>query len=887
MSGKKNCIIFAVMWTTKEINRICLSEQSEKVINGKGCNKIPPPEREPLWKGFLLKFKDPLMLVLLAAFILSVAVSVYEISTHTVGYDVLLEPAGVLIALLLATGVGFIVEVKAAKEFELLNKVKDSRRVKVLRRAVDGGEPRVVSIAKQDVVVDDIVLLENGDEIPADGILLMSNSLSVDESAFTGEPYTEKSADKAQADPNATYASDFVLRGSMVIEGTAKMRVTAVGQDSEEGRGVALAQEGSEVKTPLNAQLDRLGKQLSVASFVVGALIIIARMTYCYMFHWDYWGSSWLLIAQYTLQSLMIAITLIVVAVPEGLPMSINISLALSMRKMLKENCLVRKLHACETMGATTVICTDKTGTLTQNKMQVAEMKILNDTPLHLIYKGIAQNSTAALSDGDGTETIGNPTEAALLLWMKDMGEDYRQWRNADDVTGQVPFSTERKYMETTVRGDADGETIRFLKGAPEVIMAMAGTDDEEIKAQIAAYQQKGMRTLGFAWQRNGEQPVLCAIAAISDPLRSDVAAAIHRCSHDAKVRVIIVTGDSPATAAEIGRQLGMPEGKTVTGTEFAAMSDEQLMKDVLPTLRIVSRARPDDKARLVQLLQRMDEVVAVTGDGTNDAPALSKAQVGLSMGDGTARAKEASDITIIDNSFVSICKAILWGRSLYVNIRRFILFQVTINVCACLIVLFGAFVGEQSPLTVTQMLWVNLIMDTFAAMALSTLPPDERVMRQAPRNPKSHIIDRGMAWQIIGVGMLFFLCSAVYWVYITRYNDELPKYDLSLFFTFFVMMQFWNLFNARYFRTGRSLVCDIVAVARRRCRMSDCFSPTFLGIVAAIFLGQVLIVSCFGSLFNVCPLDFHDWIYIMLITSPILIVGEIVRAIKMNTIKN
>ena len=871
------------MWTTKDINNICLSEQSEKVINGKGCNRIPPPEREPLWKGFLLKFKDPLMLVLLAAFVLSVAVSVYEISTHTVGYDVLLEPAGVLIALLLATGVGFIVEVKAAKEFELLNKVKDSRRVKVLRKTADGSEPRVVNIPKKDVVVDDIVCLENGDEIPADGTLLMSNALSVDESAFTGEPYTEKNADKAQADPNATYASDFVLRGSMVIEGTAKMKVTAVGQDSEEGHGVALAQEGSEVKTPLNAQLDRLGKQLSVASFVVGALIIIARMTYCYLFHWDYWGSSWLLIAQYTLHSIMIAITLIVVAVPEGLPMSINISLALSMRKMLKENCLVRKLHACETMGATTVICTDKTGTLTQNKMQVAEMSILNDTPLHLIYKCIAQNSTASLNiDGDGNaETIGNPTEAALLLWMKDKGEDYHNWRNADEVTGQIPFSTERKYMETTVHGEAEGETLRFIKGAPEVVMTMTGCDDEEIKAQVIACQQKGMRTLAFAYQKNGAQPVLCAVAGINDPLRSDVAGAIHRCSHDAKVRVIIVTGDSPATAAEIGRQLGMPEGKTVTGTDFAAMSDDELIKDVLPTLRIVSRARPDDKARLVQLLQRMGEVVAVTGDGTNDAPALSKAQVGLSMGDGTARAKEASDITIIDNSFVSICKAILWGRSLYINIRRFILFQVTINVCACLIVLFGAFVGEQSPLTVTQMLWVNLIMDTFAAMALSTLPPDERVMKQAPRNPKSHIIDRGMAWQIIGVGMLFFLCSAVYWVYITHYNDELPKYDLSLFFTFFVMMQFWNLFNARYFRTGRSLVSDIVAVIRRECKMEDCFSPTFLGIVAAIFFGQVLIVNCFGSLFNVCALDLKDWIYIMLVTSPILIVGEIVRNIK------
>ncbi|MCH5311477.1 MAG: calcium-translocating P-type ATPase, PMCA-type [Prevotella sp.] len=865
-----------------EIRNICLSDQSEQVIQGKHLNKLPPPEREPLWKGFLLKFKDPLMIVLLVAFVLSVAVSVYEITTQNASYDILLEPAGVLIALLLATGVGFIVEVKAAREFELLNKVKDSRRVKVLRKTADG-TPRIINIEKQDVVVGDIVSLENGDEIPADGELLAANSLSVDESAFTGEPYTTKTTDRSQFDENATYPSDFLLRGSMVIEGTAFMKVTAVGIDSEEGKGTALAQEGSEVRTPLNAQLDRLGKQVSVASFVVGALIIISRMAYCYLFHWDYWGSSWLLMAEYTLQSLMIAITLIVVAVPEGLPMSINISLALSMRKMLRENCLVRKLHACETMGATTVICTDKTGTLTQNKMQVAEMKIFGSIDKHTIYSGIAQNTTATLNIGeDGkAETIGNPTEAALLLWMNEQGEDYRQWRDGSKVESQVPFSTERKYMETTI-ADKDGEEpIRFIKGAPEVVMAMACNGSEEMTVQIAEYQQKAMRTLGFAYQRGNEKPVFYALAAISDPLRDDVAEAIHRCTDDAGVRVIIVTGDSLATAKEIGRQLGLQEGMTLTGTEFAAMNDEKILSDVLPTLRILSRARPDDKARLVRLLQKRGEVVAVTGDGTNDAPALSKAQVGLSMGDGTARAKEASDITIIDNSFASICKAILWGRSLYINIRRFILFQITINVCACLIVLFGAMIGEQSPLTVTQMLWVNLIMDTFAAMALSALPPDERVMKMKPRNPNSHIIDRPMALQIIVVGLLFFVCSAAYWVYITYYNDEVGRYDIALFFTFFVMMQFWNLFNARYFRTGRSLVKDILSLARGKGRFTDYFCMPFLGIASAIIIGQIIIVNFFGEMFSVCPIDFSDWVYIIIVTSPILVVGEIIRLVK------
>ena len=892
----------------------CLSSNSSEVCNGIGKNIIPPPEKDPLWKLYLEKFKDPIIIVLMVVFFFSVGVALYEILCLGKGWSFLLEPSGVLTALLLATGVGFAFEVKAEKEFESLNQVKDSRPVKVYRREKEGEKPHLCEVRKQDIVVGDIVKLEAGDEIPADGILLASTSLRVDESIFTGEPYANKTSIESEFDPDATYTSDFLLRGAIIIEGEGIYQVTATGMETEEGKGVARTQEGSDVETPLNRQLAQLGKGISMVSFVIASLIIVGRMIYFFFFDGNSANdTNFIEIAEFVLASIMIAVTLIVVAVPEGLPMSVTVSLALSMRKMLKENNLVRKLHACETMGAATVICTDKTGTLTQNQMTVMETDFYGSSQeRELIMQNMAVNSTAEVfTDPDGKlTTIGNPTEAALLKWLRNNGMNYEDCRSAATGVQQTPFSTETKYMQTIATMEEGAQAIRFIKGAPEIVMQMctsiaAGGDKDRIAKKLQEYQGKAMRTLGFAYQVVGNKDIVFqGIVGIADPIREDVKEAIETCMNKAGVRVIIVTGDTPGTANEIGRQIGLLNPSdtplNVTGPEFAAMSDSQALELIKnPSFKIISRARPDDKARLVMLLQSLGEVVAVTGDGTNDAPALSKAQVGLSMGDGTSRAKEASDITIIDNSFSSINKAIMWGRSLYLNIRRFIIFQMTINVCACLIVLLGSFIGLDSPLTVTQMLWVNLIMDTFAAMALSSLPADKGVLNEKPRNPDSHIINKPMMKTIFGTGMLFFIILAGLWQLLTHTNADsviglfnctlvesskayLSAYDHGLFFSIFVMLQFWNIFNAKYFKTNRSLLQDIMDLLRGNSQsVKETYSMGFIWIALLIIAGQVIIVTFGGQMFTVAPLSLADWGWILLLTSPVLIVGDLMRFVK------
>ena len=892
----------------------CLSSNSSEVCNGIGKNIIPPPEKDPLWKLYLEKFKDPIIIVLMVVFFFSVGVALYEILCLGKGWSFLLEPSGVLTALLLATGVGFAFEVKAEKEFEILNQVKDSRPVKVYRREKEGEKPHLCEVRKQDIVVGDIVKLEAGDEIPADGILLASTSLRVDESIFTGEPYANKTSIESEFDPDATYKSDFLLRGAIIIEGEGIYQVTATGMETEEGKGVARTQEGSDVETPLNRQLAQLGKGISMVSFVIASLIIVGRMIYFFFFDGNSANdTNFIEIAEFVLASIMIAVTLIVVAVPEGLPMSVTVSLALSMRKMLKENNLVRKLHACETMGAATVICTDKTGTLTQNQMTVMETDFYGSSQeRELIMQNMAVNSTAEVfTDPDGKlTTIGNPTEAALLKWLRNNGMNYEDCRSAATGVQQTPFSTETKYMQTIATMEEGAQAIRFIKGAPEIVMQMctsiaAGGDKDRIAKKLQEYQGKAMRTLGFAYQVVGNKDIVFqGIVGIADPIREDVKEAIETCMNKAGVRVIIVTGDTPGTANEIGRQIGLLNPSdtplNVTGPEFAAMSDSQALELIKnPSFKIISRARPDDKARLVMLLQSLGEVVAVTGDGTNDAPALSKAQVGLSMGDGTSRAKEASDITIIDNSFSSINKAIMWGRSLYLNIRRFIIFQMTINVCACLIVLLGSFIGLDSPLTVTQMLWVNLIMDTFAAMALSSLPADKGVLNEKPRNPDSHIINKPMMKTIFGTGMLFFIILAGLWQLLTHTNADsviglfnctlvesskayLSAYDHGLFFSIFVMLQFWNIFNAKYFKTNRSLLQDIMDLLRGNSQsVKETYSMGFIWIALLIIAGQVIIVTFGGQMFTVAPLSLADWGWILLLTSPVLIVGDLMRFVK------
>ena len=911
--------------SNKSFAEWCHDYKAQSVILGKGGNIIPPPERESLWLAYFEKFKDPIIIVLLVAFAFSTILALYEIFVMAAPLSMLFEPIGVLVALLLATGVGFIFEYKASKEFEILNKVKDSRAVKVLRKD-EKGRVRMYLVEKQDVVICDVVRLEPGDEVPADGELLEAIDLRVDESNFTGEPYVNKYVDKSLFDKEATYASNFMLRGATIIEGSGVMRITAVGMDTEEGRGVARASEGSDVKTPLNIQLEQLGRWISRASFIIASLIIVGRVIYAWaMGDFTDGAMSVMEIMQFVLASVMIAMTLIVVAVPEGLPMSVTVSLAMSMRRMLKENSLVRKLHACETMGAATVICSDKTGTLTKNQMTVIEIEAGNAEAMEQMIECMAVNSSAELSvTEEGKITpIGNPTDGALLMWLNSKGIDYIDVRdNKYNTIGHTPFSTEIKYMATEVRSIDNTRHLRFIKGAPEVVMAMCsefagGRSAEEYNKLLLDYQSRAMRTLGFAVEFYGEQKeckaIFLGIVGIADPIREDVAEAIDTCMNSAGVRVIIVTGDTSGTAMEIGRQIGLitsdEEGQTISGPDFAALSDDEARKLLSGTrLKIISRARPDDKARLVMLLQENNEVVAVTGDGTNDAPALSKAQVGLSMGDGTSRAKEASDITIIDNSFASINKAIMWGRSLYLNIRRFIIFQMTINLCACLIVLFGAFVGYDSPLTVTQMLWVNLIMDTFAAMALSSLPPDRSVLSERPRNPKSHIIDRRMLRRILATGIVFFIFLAALWQFMfhsqihavadmftkesldifvhkmfspDKVSLHLTGYEMGVYFTIFVMMQFWNLFNVKYFRTNNSLIGDIIDLFRDRERVAASYNKYFLLIAAVILLGQVFIINFAGSLFNVEPISAEDWALIILITSPVLIVPDIYRFVR------
>ena len=894
-----------------------------------GDNVLTPPEKEPLWKQFLDKFSDPIIRILLIALMLSVAVSLYQLFTGSEGWHLLLEPLGIFVAVMLATTVGFFFELSANKKFDILNQNEDEQKVTVFR---DGF---IQLIERKDVVVGDTVVINTGDEIPADGTLMEAIAMRVNESDLTGEPSCSKTVDKEEFKEDATYPSDYVCRGSSVMEGHGIFVVEKVGDDTEWGKVYRGAQIDNKVKTPLNEQLDKLGNGITVASYIIAGLIVVLRLVMFFVHH-EMGAVDWMSFARYFLNTLMIAVTLIVVAVPEGLPMSVTLSLALSMKRMLETNNLVRKMHACETMGAATVICTDKTGTLTKNRMSLGDSLIygLKDGRLddslagRLMADGIAINSTAFLdySDKKKVKVIGNPTEGALLLWLFDSSVDFVRIRDNAKIIKQLPFTTRYKYMATVVETDEPNRNILYVKGAPEYMLKRSTevlmpdgrhsieTVREEVNQLLLEYQSRAMRTLGFAYKVITDEEVehvfiedrklqpedLCflGIVGIIDPVRDDVADSVKDCL-DAGINIKIITGDTPGTAREIGRQVGLwkedddPERQMITGKQFNLMTDDQL-RERIDDLKIMSRARPADKERMVRLLQERGEVVAVTGDGTNDAPALNKAQIGLSMGDGTSVAKEASDITILDNSFKSITRAVMWGRSLYLNIQRFILFQMTINVAACLIVLLGAVMGTSSPLTVTQMLWINLIMDTFAAMALASLPPDQAVLKDKPRPRDAFIITKDMGRRIFGVGLLFvavlfgfiqyFMHCGVDSMtefslrdYLVSYfnfhhvgGDFTPK-ELSLLFTIFVFMQFWNIFNAKAYHTIDSAFKGLFDKDTR-----SGFGLTVL----IIALGQVLIITFGGEMFNVVPLPFGDWIRIVIGTSMILWLGEIERAV-------
>ena len=930
-----------------------------------GANVLTPRKKVPLWKQFLEKFGDPLIIVLLIAGFLSICISFWEYwGLHNEdGVAVFFEPIGIFIAIFLATGIAFFFELKADKEFSILNQVNDEEEVEVIRNG------NTTTVAKKDIVVGDIVIINTGAEIPADGRLLEAISLYVDESTLNGESVPAyKSVKEEVFEKDASYATNQVLRGTKVMEGHGIFKVEAVGDRTENGKVFEAAQIDDSIKTPLSEQLDGLSVLITKLSYVFAGLIIVGRLMV--FFHWSpiVWTLTiptfvffWLVIRKFdrwkwylktiitvsyfcilmgsvivfheylmpdksmagllahALNTMMIAVTLIVVAVPEGLPMAVTLSLAYSMRRMMKTNNLVRKMHACETMGATTVICTDKTGTLTQNQMRIyqtqfyalANQALDDGLASCLLKEGIAVNSTASIdyTDVSNPKVLGNPTEGALLLWLNDQQVSYQELRETVQVVDELPFTTERKYMAVLVNSALmEDKQILYVKGAPEIVYGLCKQTDcnvpkEEIERQLEGYQEQAMRTLGFAYQivdgktevfKDGrvvaDNLTFQGIVAISDPVRSDVPEAVRECMK-AGIDVKIVTGDTSRTAKEIGRQIGLwtshdTDNNIISGPEFAALSDDELDKRV-KDLKIISRARPLDKKRLVESLQRCNEVVAVTGDGTNDAPALQAAHVGLSMGDGTSVAKEASDITIIDNSFSSIGKAVMWGRSLYQNIQRFLLFQLTVNVAACFLVLAGAFMGTESPLTVTQMLWVNLIMDTFAAMALASLPPSEKVMKDSPRDRNAFIINRSMGWNIIGVGGFFFVLLLVL-LYIFEHADiialrdilhlqlgevnGLSPYELTLIFTIFVMTHFFYLFNARAFETGRSAL-----------HFKGCHGLLF--IISIIFIGQIAMVELpiLQKFFNIVKggLSFEDWAIILIGSSLVLWVREAWHLIK------
>ena len=865
--------------------RIGLTDEQVKLSREQhGKNVLTPPQRTSLWKLYLDKYRDPIIQILLVAAFVSLILAFIEKN--------FMETIGIFVAVFLATTVGFYFERDAAKKFNLLTALSEEQPVKVRRNG------KVMEIPRHDVVVGDVVLVEVGDEVPADGELIVCNDLQINESALTGEPVAEKSLESGG---DGAYPRNIILRSTMVMNGRGEFVVTAVGDATEIGKVAKKSTEQTSVETPLHMQLDKLAKMISKVGSVVSVAAFFIFLIHDILTNPAWGGKDYFYMAEIVLKYFMMAVTLIVMAVPEGLPMAITLSLALNMRRMLKSNNLVRKLHACETMGAVTVICTDKTGTLTQNKMQVSALELKQGDEA-LLDTAIALNSTAELNDG---KPIGNPTESALLLWLDAQGKDYEELRKQVNVLKQLPFSTERKMMATLA--EVDGETYLFVKGAPEIVMKKCIIEDRMLRQsaeELDEWQHKAMRTLAFAYKKietsimrtsrtstaevvallDANDLQLQAIAAIADPIRPDVPAAVQECRH-AGIEVKVVTGDTAATALEIGKQIGVfedePENigadgsltsldqQMITGEQWEALSDEEAYERA-KDIRVMSRARPTDKQRLVAMLQKHGEVVAVTGDGTNDAPALHYAHVGLSLGSGTSVAKEASDMTLLDDSFKSIANAVMWGRSLYRNLQRFLFFQLVVNVAALLLVLGGSVIGTEMPLTVTQILWVNLIMDTFAALALASLPPSHEVMKDKPRKASDFIINKSIGFGILFCGIVFFLVMFALLVYCERRGKGgVDVHELTMFFTTFVMIQFWNLFNAKALMSHHTAFRHFLK------------DKGMILVLVLVLVGQWIIVTFGGEMFRTTPLSLHEWLLIIGSTSVVLWAGELWRAFK------
>ncbi len=820
-----------------------------------GLNLLTPPKEVPWWKLYLEKFKDPIIVILLVATAISLAFGIIE-GNYT-------ESIGIIAAVLIATGVGFWREYDAKKKFDAMKSDKDYEPVKVRRNGV------VVEITKDHVVVGDIAILSAGDEIPADIELFKAIDMKVAESAMTGESVAVPKYPIDEAYTGSGFAPNLLLRGTTIESGLGEGVVIKVGDETEIGKTTIQASEETDNKTPLEEKLGELAGKITTAAFLVAGLMFIILN----LVHWDFafgdhafsWSMSTLLTE---VGFLMGAIVVIIVAVPEGLPLSVTLALAFSMKTMANENNLVKKMHACETIGAVNVIFTDKTGTLTQNCMTVVDVDVREEDKDVLNLVG-AVNSTANWSNA--SRVLGNPTEAAIL---KHMGHDLSErLRSEYRILSCIPFSSAYKYMVTQAQNEESKEEIILIKGAPEVIARIIRYD--KYLGEVSTQQARGRRAISAAIINSKDYNAVkeslesgnplddCTYIGtwfIEDPVRSDVPDAIRKC-YGAGIDVVMMTGDNLRTGTEIGRQAGFKDIWAIEAKDFwEAVKNPQNGREYP---NVIARCTPTNKLDILKWAKDKDYVCAMTGDGVNDSPSLNHADVGIAMGSGTSVAKEAADIILLDDAFPSIVTGVKWGRSLYKNIKNFLFFQLSINVSACLIAVFGPLVGVEMPFTVIQFLWINLVMDSLAAIALTSEPADERVLSEKPRDRRQFIIDKSLAKSIFGFGIfVWILCTFVLWG--MKHTEFLSKIDLTVFFASYMVINLWNMFNARVIGKNKSVFSGLKS------------NYKFTGILLFILAVTILLVQFGGEVFQTHPLSWKTWLTIILVTSPVMIVREI-----------
>ncbi|WP_099203841.1 calcium-translocating P-type ATPase, PMCA-type [Scatolibacter rhodanostii] len=855
------------------------SAQIESNRSKYGNNMLTREKPESLFKRIIAAASEPMILMLIMAGVIALVVNIIRASTGSEAD--FLECVGIFAAISLSVLITVVMEGKSAKAFEALSKISDDTVIKVLRN----GDTQMLS--QRELVVGDIILLSAGDKVPADGRLLQSSGLTADESALTGESVPAKKEAEYSIDDAKTPLAEranMLYSGNFITSGNCKMMVTAVGDNTEFGKIAKELTSTERSSTPLQEKLARLGKTITILGVIAAAVVFISELISFAM--------SGGLHLEEVLEAFVTSIVLIVAAVPEGLPTIVAVSLSINIIKLSQQNALVKKMIASETVGCINVICSDKTGTLTENKMTVSAYydgrwhehadELTSDWLIH----NVCLNTTADISQ-DGT-FIGNPTECAMLNFYenssarKNSGKSYKDERSDHDVLHAFPFSSELKHMTTISK--VDGKIISYVKGSPECVFSMCSlSDNEKSNAEhfITKSQEKSMRVIAFAHKELDQMKdyedehhhaametdmIFDGFVAISDPLRADVYEAVKNCRM-AGIDLKILTGDNIVTAKAIADELHIlsDERIAVEAREVAELSDEELLK-LLPKISVIARSTPTIKMRVVKLLKSQGNVVAVTGDGINDAPALKNADVGIAMGiSGTEVSKQASDIVLLDDSFSTIVKAIAWGRGIYENFKRFIQFQLTVNVSSVIVVFTSILLGLKAPFTALQLLWINIIMDGPPALTLGLEPIYDDLMARKPTKRSDNILSRTMLTRIGLTGVyisVVFLCQ-----YVFNFLGAAEEETTTVLFTLFALFQLFNAFNCRELHTT-SIFKHLLK------------NRIMLIVISITFILQILIIQFAGAFFGTVPLELAMWVKLLALSFSAIILSEIVKLV-------